>query len=50
MDLLATGPMCRYASDLIPCLKVMAGSEGVAKLRLDTKVSKYNIIKSYNEV
>ncbi|XP_005090021.1 fatty-acid amide hydrolase 2 [Aplysia californica] len=38
MCLLATGPMCRYASDLIPCLKVMAGPAGVAKLKLDTAV------------
>ena len=38
MPLLATGPMCRYASDLEPELRVMAGPEGVAKLQLDTKV------------
>lgn len=43
MDLLATGPMCRYATDLIPCLKVMAGSEGLANLELDTKVELQNL-------
>ncbi|XP_005401605.1 PREDICTED: fatty-acid amide hydrolase 2 [Chinchilla lanigera] len=34
---LCTGPMCRYAEDLIPMLKVMAGP-GITKLKLDTKV------------
>ncbi|XP_024096852.1 fatty-acid amide hydrolase 2 isoform X3 [Pongo abelii] len=32
-----TGPMCRYAEDLAPMLKVMAGP-GIKKLKLDTKV------------
>ncbi len=36
---LSTGPLCRYAGDLIPMLKVMAGPEGVAKLKLDKQVS-----------
>uniref|UniRef100_A0A8C6Z3H0 Fatty acid amide hydrolase 2 n=1 Tax=Nothoprocta perdicaria TaxID=30464 RepID=A0A8C6Z3H0_NOTPE len=35
---LCTGPMCRYAEDLEPMLRVMAGP-GVAKLKLDEKVS-----------
>ncbi len=35
---LTTGPMCRYASDLLPMLKVMAGA-GVHKLKLDNKVN-----------
>ncbi|XP_013068648.2 fatty-acid amide hydrolase 2-like [Biomphalaria glabrata] len=45
-DLLSTGPMCRYASDLIPMLKVMAGPEKVANLKLDVKVeiSKLRVI------
>ncbi|CAG5122895.1 unnamed protein product [Candidula unifasciata] len=38
MVLLSTGPMCRYASDLIPALKVMAGPNGISKLKLDTEV------------
>lgn len=38
MPMLQTGPMCRYASDLEVELRVMAGPEGVAKLKLDTKV------------
>ncbi|GFN87654.1 fatty-acid amide hydrolase 2-a [Plakobranchus ocellatus] len=38
LPLLQTGPMCRYASDLIPELRAMAGEEGAAKLQLDTKV------------
>nr|XP_033803054.1 fatty-acid amide hydrolase 2 [Geotrypetes seraphini] len=37
-DLLSTGPMCRYAEDLEPMLRVMAGSE-VSKLKLDKEVS-----------
>lgn len=32
-----TGPMCRYAEDLAPMLRVMAGP-GIKKLRLDEKV------------
>ncbi|XP_078218710.1 fatty-acid amide hydrolase 2 isoform X1 [Callithrix jacchus] len=32
-----TGPMCRYAEDLTPMLKVMAGP-GIKKLKLDAKV------------
>ncbi|KAM5221686.1 fatty-acid amide hydrolase 2 isoform 3-T3 [Ctenodactylus gundi] len=32
-----TGPMCRYAEDLIPMLRVMAGP-GIRKLKLDTNV------------
>ncbi|XP_058297304.1 fatty-acid amide hydrolase 2 [Hylobates moloch] len=34
---LCTGPMCRYAEDLAPMLKVMAGP-GIKMLKLDTKV------------
>ena len=30
--LLATGPMCRYACDLHPMLKSLAGSENIDKL------------------
>ena len=30
--LLATGPMCRYACDLQPMLKVLAGHEHIDKL------------------
>ncbi|XP_077164151.1 fatty-acid amide hydrolase 2 [Paroedura picta] len=36
--LLCTGPMCRYAEDLEPTLRIMAGP-AVAKLKLDEKVS-----------
>ncbi|XP_045394052.1 fatty-acid amide hydrolase 2 isoform X3 [Lemur catta] len=32
-----TGPMCRYAEDLTPMLRVMAGS-GIKKLKLDANV------------
>ncbi|CAH1799494.1 unnamed protein product [Owenia fusiformis] len=35
--LLCTGPLCRYADDLEPMLKVMAG-DGVKKLKLGTEV------------
>ncbi|CAM2120285.1 fatty-acid amide hydrolase 2 isoform X1 [Caretta caretta] len=37
-EFLCTGPMCRYAEDLEPMLRVMAGP-GVRKLKLDEKVS-----------
>lgn len=37
-DLLSTGPMCRYAEDLIPLLKVFAGPESTLKAKLDEKV------------
>ncbi|XP_004644875.1 fatty-acid amide hydrolase 2 [Octodon degus] len=40
--LLCTGPMCRYAEDLLPMLKVMAGP-GIRKLKLDTKVHLKNL-------
>ncbi|XP_005994805.1 fatty-acid amide hydrolase 2-A [Latimeria chalumnae] len=40
--LLSTGPMCRYAEDLIPMLKIMAGPD-VNKLKLDQEVSVKNI-------
>ncbi|XP_048370783.1 fatty-acid amide hydrolase 2 [Sphaerodactylus townsendi] len=37
-DFLCTGPMCRYAEDLEPALRIMAGP-GVEKLKLNEKVS-----------
>ena len=37
--LLATGPMCRYASDLSPMLRILAGPENLTKLvDIDTPV------------
>ncbi|XP_062997953.1 fatty-acid amide hydrolase 2 [Elgaria multicarinata webbii] len=39
---LCTGPMCRYAEDLDPMLRVMAGPN-IAKLKLDEKVSLENL-------
>ncbi|XP_023216871.1 fatty-acid amide hydrolase 2-A-like [Centruroides sculpturatus] len=36
-DFLSTGPMCRYATDLLPMLKVLA-DKNVSKLRLDRKI------------
>ena len=35
---LGLGPMCRFASDLLPTLRVVA-DKNVSKLKLDTKVS-----------
>lgn len=35
MELLTTGPMCRYATDLLPLLKVMSGPQA----KLDQKVT-----------
>ncbi|KAJ8315772.1 hypothetical protein KUTeg_007922 [Tegillarca granosa] len=37
MELLCTGPMCRYAEDLLPLLKIFAGTN-VSKLDIDRKV------------
>ncbi|XP_048768170.2 fatty-acid amide hydrolase 2-A-like [Ostrea edulis] len=37
MELLTTGPMCRYSTDLLPLLKVMSGPEAQLA-RLDEKV------------
>ncbi|XP_014428851.3 fatty-acid amide hydrolase 2 isoform X2 [Pelodiscus sinensis] len=37
-EFLCTGPMCRYAEDLEPMLRIMAGP-GVRKLKLDEEVS-----------
>ncbi|XP_050392276.2 fatty-acid amide hydrolase 2-A [Patella vulgata] len=37
IELLSTGPMCRYSEDLIPLLKTMAG-KNADKLKLDQKV------------
>uniref|UniRef100_A0A4W3H7G9 Fatty acid amide hydrolase 2a n=1 Tax=Callorhinchus milii TaxID=7868 RepID=A0A4W3H7G9_CALMI len=38
IDFLCTGPICRYAEDLIPMLKVMAGPN-ISKIKVDEKVS-----------
>ncbi|XP_070568542.1 fatty-acid amide hydrolase 2-A-like [Ptychodera flava] len=37
-EFLSTGPMCRYAADLEPMLSIMAGEEGLAKMKLGTPV------------
>lgn len=34
---LSTGPMCRYATDLLPLMKIMAGSN-ISRLKLDTRI------------
>jgi len=36
MEMLTTGPMCRYASDLLPLMRVMALEEGSKKLNIDS--------------
>lgn len=46
--LLSIGPMCRFARDLKPMLKVMAG-ENVKKLKLDSKVDLSKIRVFYME-
>ncbi|XP_060565331.1 fatty-acid amide hydrolase 2-like [Ruditapes philippinarum] len=46
-DLLSTGPMCRYMDDILPMLRVMAGSNKQANLEKKVDVSKlciYNIV------
>ena len=35
----STGPMCRYAADLLPMLKLIVLPEYRAKLRLDQQVA-----------
>lgn len=45
---LVTGPMCRYASDLIPMFQVLAGPNA-HKLKLDQKVNFKNIKIYYME-
>jgi hypothetical protein len=37
-DFLGVGPMCRFAADLLPTLKIIAG-KNIDRLQLDTKVS-----------
>ncbi|KAH9525570.1 Fatty-acid amide hydrolase 2 [Bulinus truncatus] len=46
MPLLGTGPMCRFSSDLIPMLKVIAQPDHISRLKLDEKVeiSKIKVI------
>lgn len=46
-EMMATGPMCRYADDLLPMLKIMAGDNKQADLDRAVNVSKlcvYNIV------
>ena len=38
-DLMSTGPMCRYMDDILPMLKIMAGTNKQANL--DKKVPVY---------
>lgn len=46
--LLSTGPMCRYACDLQPMLKVLAGAENIERLlHIDLPVNKSLILKFY---
>ena len=35
---LSTGPICRYASDLIPMLSIMAGEEFAKEMNLHSEV------------
>lgn len=47
MELMSTGPMCRYMQDILPMLKIMAGSNQQANLEKHVDVSKltiYNIV------
>lgn len=47
-DLLSTGPMCRYAEDLLPLLKVYAGAKAV-EVNLDQPVNVRNLKVYYME-
>ncbi|KAL4232568.1 Fatty-acid amide hydrolase 2 [Mactra antiquata] len=47
IELLSTGPMCRYVEDLLPMLKIMSGSNKQADIECKVDVSKlviYNVI------
>ncbi|XP_071041385.1 fatty-acid amide hydrolase 2-A [Parasteatoda tepidariorum] len=46
---LMTGPMCRYASDLLPMMKVLIGKGVASKLKLDEKVNFRDISIYYME-
>ena len=37
-ELMVTGPLCRYAEDLAPVLRIMAGPN-VSRLKLDSEVN-----------
>lgn len=47
--MLSTGPICRFAVDLKPMLKVIANDEDLAKLRLDEPVDVRKIKVFYQE-
>ncbi|XP_062608831.1 fatty-acid amide hydrolase 2-like isoform X2 [Saccostrea cucullata] len=50
MELLTTGPMCRYATDLLPLLKVMSGPEAqLAKLDEKVDVKKLRFYTMYDD-
>ena len=42
-SMLGTGPMCRFAIDLEPMLRIMAGNYGLSKLKLDNPVDLRNL-------
>jgi fatty acid amide hydrolase 2 len=44
-DFLGVGPMCRFAADLLPTLRVIAG-KNVDRLHLDTKVGNSSLYPS----
>ena len=46
---LSTGPMCRYTCDLIPMFKIMAGPQGLSKLKLDKSVDVRKLTFYYME-
>jgi len=41
---LSTGPLCRYAADLLPMFKLFALDEHRVKLRLDEQVSSLDVL------
>jgi len=40
---LSTGPVCRYAADLLPVFKLMALPEHMSKLQLDQQVTRSTV-------
>lgn len=45
---LGTGPMCRYAGDLLPMLKVIVKGKHCDQLKLDQPVSAICLLSQYS--
>lgn len=50
LDYLTTGPMCRYATDLKPMLKVLTGNNSLLKLDTKVNMAKVKIFYTMDEI